>query len=80
MSQPVVEVYVSPTCPACHQVKQFLEDNGVEYSEFDVSKDEEALKRIVKETDQMVVPIIKVGEDQYVIGFDRGELEKLLDL
>ena len=72
-----VELFTTPTCPACQQAKKFLDEQGVDYVEYDVAEDEEARNRMVEETGQMVVPITKIDEE-YVVGFDRDEMERLL--
>nr|WP_205842033.1 glutaredoxin domain-containing protein [Natranaerobius trueperi] len=58
-------------------MKEYLSQKEIDYVEHDVSQDEKARDRMVEETGQMVVPIIKVGEE-YVVGFEKDALEKLL--
>ncbi|ACB85905.1 glutaredoxin family protein [Natranaerobius thermophilus] len=74
-----VELFTTPTCPACKQVKSYLEEQGVDYVEHDISQDDEARKRMAEETGQMVVPIAKIGDD-YIVGFDKEEYDRLLQL
>src|SRR5215472_1454706 len=38
-----VNIYTLPSCHHCHQAKEFLSRKGVEYVEFDISKDGDAL-------------------------------------
>ena len=72
-----VKVYATPTCGYCHQVKKFLSERGVKYTEYDVSRDRAAADEMVRLTGQMGVPVILV-DGQAVIGFDRARLEHLL--
>ncbi|MFC2065534.1 glutaredoxin domain-containing protein [Chloroflexota bacterium] len=72
-----VKIYTTPTCGYCHQVKGFLSERGVRYTEYDVSRDRAAADEMVRLTGQMGVPVILVDE-QAVIGFDRPRLESLL--
>ncbi len=72
-----IELFTTPTCPACQQVKEYLNAKGVKYEEYDIASDDEARKRMVEETGQMVVPIAKIV-DEYVVGFDKSEFERLL--
>ena len=72
-----LELFTTSTCPACQQAKRYLDEKNIEYTEYDVAEDEEARTKMVEETGQMVVPIIKKGQD-YVVGFDREKLEDLL--
>jgi len=72
-----VKVYTTPTCGYCHQVKRFLAERGVKYTEYDVSADRAAANEMVSLTGQMGVPVITV-DGQVVVGFDRPQLERLL--
>ena len=42
-----------------------------------VAEDQEAREELVRRTGQMAVPVILV-DDEVVVGFDRGRLERLL--
>ncbi|MFQ5875827.1 MAG: glutaredoxin family protein [Dehalococcoidia bacterium] len=72
-----VAVYTTPTCPYCHQVKEFLSRRGVKFIEYDVSVDRAAADEMIRKSGQMGVPVITVA-DQVVVGFDRARLEHLL--
>ncbi len=72
-----VTVYSTPTCPYCHQVKAYLSQRGVEFTEYDVSVDRTAAKEMIRKSGQMGVPVITI-DDQVVVGFDRARLEQLL--
>ncbi len=72
-----VVVYSTPTCGYCHQVKIFLSQKGVAFTEHDVSVDEAAAEEMVRKTGQMGVPVILI-DDEVVVGFNRARLEQLL--
>lgn len=72
-----VKVYSTPTCGYCHQVKRFLSERGVEFTEHDVSRDRAAAEEMVRLTGQSGVPVIVVDRE-VVVGFDRSRLEQLL--
>lgn len=72
-----VKIYTTPTCGYCHQAKHFLGELGVEYTEYDVSRDRAAAEEMVGMTGQMGVPVIVV-DGEAVIGFDRARLQTLL--
>ena len=74
-----VTVYSTPTCPYCDMLKNFLKENNVEFEEVNVAEDKEAAKMIVRETNQMGVPVTKV-DDQWIIGFDQDKLKEVLKL
>ena len=73
-----VKIYTSPTCGYCHLTKQFLSGRGVEFTEYDVSRDRAAAEEMVRLTGQMGVPVTVIDE-QTVIGFDQARLEQLLE-
>jgi glutaredoxin 3 len=72
-----VKIYTTPTCGYCHQAKSFLTQLGVQYTEYDVSRDEKAAEEMVQTTGQMGVPVIII-DGQVVVGFDRARLQALL--
>ena len=72
-----VVVYTTPTCPYCHQVKQFLLQRGIQFTERDVSVDKAAAMEMIQRTGQRGVPVTII-DDQVVVGFDRARLEQLL--
>ena len=72
-----VKVYSTPTCGYCHQVKRYLSDKGIKFTEYDVSVNRAAAEEMVKLTGQTGVPVIVV-DGQAVIGFNRTQLEQLL--
>jgi glutaredoxin-like YruB-family protein len=71
-----VKIYTTPTCGYCHQAKKFLAKLGVNYTEYDVSRDRSAAEKMVSLSGQMGVPVIVV-DGQVIIGFDRARLEQL---
>ncbi|MFO7886927.1 MAG: glutaredoxin family protein [Eubacteriales bacterium] len=77
MSKKVV-VYTSNTCPHCTSAKNFLKEKGVEFQEKNVSTDVEARSELM-EMGFMGVPIILV-DGETVEGFNKGKLEKLLEV
>ncbi len=72
-----VDIYTSPTCGYCHQAKRFLNERGIRYFEYDVSRDQDAAERMINLTGQMGVPVVIIN-GQTVIGFDRNRIESLL--
>jgi len=72
-----VIVYTTPTCPYCHQVKGFLSQRGIKFTERDVSVDRAAATEMIQKTGQRAVPVTII-DGQVIIGFDRARLEDLL--
>lgn len=74
-----VTVYSTPTCTYCQLAKQFFGENNVEYTEYDVSADNEKLQEMVEKSGQMGVPVIEI-DDQVVVGFDEGRVKEMLGM
>lgn len=77
MSKNVV-VYSSNTCGYCAMVKEYLDDNHVQYTEKNVSTDIEARKELMSKG-FMGVPVIYI-EDEIIQGFDKDRMDALLGL
>ena len=74
-----VTVYTSPTCAYCHMLREYLQDNQVEYEEIDVTQNQEAARQMVAETGQMGVPVTNI-DGTYIIGFARDSIAEKLGL
>ena len=72
-----VVVYTTPTCGYCHQLKGYLRQQGVPFTEHDVSRDREAASEMIRLSGQQGVPVSLI-DDKVVIGFDRPAIDQLL--
>lgn len=75
----MIIVYSTPTCPYCKMVKKFLEKNGIEFTDKDVSGDSDAADHMVKKSGQMGVPVIEI-DDEIIVGFDKPKIKKKLGI
>jgi glutaredoxin-like YruB-family protein len=74
-----VKVFSTPACPYCIVLKKFLTENGIDFEDIDVSKDEQAVNEMVQKSGQMGVPVIEI-DGQIVVGFDREKICQLLNI
>ena len=63
-----VKIYSLPTCHHCRQAKEFLSRKGVEYVEFDISKDGDALDEMTRisgyfKCNDDVTPVDQLSDD-----------------
>jgi glutaredoxin 3 len=72
-----VTIYTTPTCAYCKMSKEFFKEHNVDYSEKDVTKDEQARNDMIQKSGQMGVPVIDI-DGQIVVGFDKPKLSELL--
>lgn len=76
MTQPSITIYTQPTCQACHRLKAYLKQKGIEYHERNVSEDETAFAKL-QQLGASTTPVIVVG-NEVIVGFDQAKLERLL--
>jgi glutaredoxin 3 len=74
-----VTVYSTPTCPFCKQVKAFLVDSSIKFTDIDVSADQEEAQKMITLSGQMGVPVTDI-DGEIVIGFDKKTLSEKLGL
>jgi glutaredoxin 3 len=72
-----VVVYTTPTCGFCHQVKAYLHQRGVPFTEHDVSRDRQAATEMVRLSGQQGVPVVLI-DGQVVVGFNQALIDQLL--
>ena len=75
----MVEIFVTPACPYCYTLKEFLKEKNIEFEEVDVSQDEKLKEELIKKTGKMEVPIIEI-DGEIVAGFDKEKICKLLNI
>ena len=77
--EPNVVIYSSPSCVHCNHAKEFFKENGIEFTDHDVTEEPEKRQEMVEKSGQMGVPVIFVGEEM-VVGFDKDRLSELLNI
>ncbi len=74
-----VKVYSTPTCPYCHQEKEFLKENKIGFEDINVAADEKAAKEMIEKSGQMGVPVTEIN-GTIIVGFDKEKIKKALKL
>jgi glutaredoxin 3 len=74
-----VIIFTTPTCPWCRAAKQYFIQKKVKFTEVDVTKNQSAVKDLIRLTGQTGVPVILI-DNKPVVGFDRAKIDKLLGL
>ena len=72
--KPEVFVYSMPSCPYCNQAKTYFKEQGIEFSEFDVSTDQARANEMYQISGQDSVPMMVIN-GRIVVGFE----PKLID-
>lgn len=74
-----VTVYSTPTCPFCIRAKQYLKDNNIDFTNYDVGSDKAKADEMIKKSGQMGVPVIDI-EGEIIVGFDKERIKASLGL
>jgi glutaredoxin-like YruB-family protein len=72
-----VKLYTTPTCSYCKQLKRFLKESGVRFTEYNVASDTRKADEMMKKSGQMGVPVLDVN-GKVIVGFNRPEIERAL--
>ena len=72
-----VTIYSTPTCPWCKKTKEWMKENNVEFTDIDVSRDQEKVKEMMEKSGQMGVPVIDI-DGTIIVGFDVEAIKKAL--
>ena len=80
-----ITIYSTPTCGYCKQLKQFLTEKAIAFTDHDVTKDSAALEEMQKLTNGATsVPVIvfnKGQSDQKIqIGLDLSKVQSSLGI
>jgi glutaredoxin-like protein NrdH len=79
-----VIVYTKNECPGCTQLKTFLDNNDVQYETRNIEDEDKAVAK--KNRDEVIatgfmgVPVIKVGNNDPMIGLQPAKLAEQLGL
>lgn len=74
-----IKIYSTPTWPWCTKVKDYLKQKGINFTEYDVTKDYEKAVEMVQKSGQRGVPVIDIGGN-IIVGFDKARIDELLGL
>ena len=72
-----VTVYSTPQCHNCREIKLFLKEKNVAFEEIDLTTNEQARDLLVEKTGNIGAPVVRIG-DEFIFGFDREKMERLL--
>lgn len=73
-----IEIYTSDSCIQCIKAKEYLKLNNIEYIEYNISKNSEARKELIR-MGYMSIPVIII-EGEHVLGFDLNRMKSLLGI
>ena len=74
-----VVIYSTSTCPYCIRAKQFLSDNNIAFTNYDVSSDQAKADEMVEKSGQMGVPVLDI-DGEIIVGFDKDRIKQALGI
>ena len=77
-----VIIYSQDTCAPCHAEKLWLKENGIEFEERDIRKNDQYLQELIElGASSTPVTIIKDEDrEEFILGFDQTKFAELLGL
>ena len=72
-----VTIYTTPSCGYCNLAKNYFRQNSVQFTEYDVSRDQRRADEMVRKSGQMGVPVIDIN-GRVIVGFNQPEIERSL--
>ena len=73
----IIKMYTTPFCKYCKVAKEFFISKGLEFIEIDITKDQLAMKEMIRKSSQMAVPVFDIG-GQILVGFNRVKIQRAL--
>jgi len=74
-----VKIYSTSSCTFCHQLREFLKEHNIKFTNIDVGKDRKAAAEMIEKSGQMGVPVTDIN-GKIIIGFDRRAISKELGI
>jgi glutaredoxin len=78
MSFPAIDLYTKPDSPHCDRMRQYLVDQDVAFTEYNVAQDENAIARLIWLTGRVWVPTVVI-EHEAIVGFDKTKFDELFE-
>ena len=79
-----ITIYTTTSCPYCQQLKEYLTQKNIAFTEKLVDQDDAAQKEMLAVSGGFQgVPFMLVkkdGETETIVGFDKGKIESVLGL
>lgn len=72
-----IEVFSTPVCKYCKEMKAFLDERGLKYTEHNVAGDKEQLTRLIELSGRRSVPVAVIGK-HVLAGWNEKEMISVL--
>jgi glutaredoxin-like YruB-family protein len=73
-----IEVYSTPACPYCNKLKDWLDEQGYDYTDYNVNENREKAREMIERTKKRGVPQTFIGDEE-VIGFQPDKIKEIVE-
>ncbi len=73
-----ITIYSTPTCPYCVMAKNYFKQKNVNFSDYDVSRNQSKAEEMIRLSGQSGVPVININGN-IIRGFDRQAIDRLIN-
>jgi glutaredoxin len=75
-----VIIYTQETCSPCHEEKLWLKENGIEFEERDIRKNDQYLQELIElgASSTPVTIIQDEDSEEFILGFDQTKIAEIL--
>ncbi|TQO55703.1 glutaredoxin family protein [Paraclostridium bifermentans] len=73
-----IEIFSGDKCKQCIELKKYLKEKNIDYTEYNISGNDENRKTLIK-LGYMSVPVLLI-DGNHVLGFDKTRIDSLLEL
>ncbi|MFD2445297.1 glutaredoxin family protein [Bacillus sp. CGMCC 1.16607] len=77
-----VIIYTQETCPPCHAEKLWLKENGIEFEDRDIRKNDQYMHELIA-LGASATPATIIKDDQseeVILGFDQEKIAEILGI
>ncbi len=71
----MIKIYTTPVCAYCKMAKEYFKSKNLEYEEISLVGNAKAQELVISKTGMVAAPIIEIN-GKFIVGFDRGQIEK----
>lgn len=79
-----VKIFTTTTCPYCHALKRYLDQQDIRYEEVNLNEHPEEIRTSVDTCGSMGVPCTHVvqddGSEETILGFDQNRINRALGI
>lgn len=72
-----ISLYSTPSCAYCRKAKDYLRQNNISFTEYNVAVDQAKATEMVRKSGQMGVPVLDIN-GRVIVGFNQSEIERAL--